>query len=167
MGVWIKPLKFGKGVKPIRNVSRCCLALVLVRLLGYCRGTSGDVCDWLRLATPTHFSTIRFCSAMGGIAFPNHMRYIIAPSPCVRGAGWFHTKKEKSISFDFSFCSRDFYPSPNLSPTGGEALKARFIFFSGCMKPPCSPSYSLNFSMKFNIFRQFCQYIVPILYLLN
>ncbi|PHM10974.1 hypothetical protein CK516_05205 [Nostoc sp. 'Peltigera malacea cyanobiont' DB3992] len=38
-------------------------------------------------------------------------------------AGWFYTKKEKYISLDFLFCSIAFYPSLNLSPTGGEALK--------------------------------------------
>jgi hypothetical protein len=51
--------------------------------------------------------------------------------------GWFHTEKEKFISSDFSFCSRDFDPSPNLSPTRGEALKHIGLFFSDCMKPPC------------------------------
>jgi hypothetical protein len=43
-------------------------------------------------------------------------------------AGWFHTKKEKYISLDFSCRTIDFDPSPNLSPTGGEALKSSFGF---------------------------------------
>jgi hypothetical protein len=43
-------------------------------------------------------------------------------------AGWFHTKKEKYISLDFSFCGMAFYLSPNLSPTGEEALKPSFSF---------------------------------------
>jgi hypothetical protein len=36
---------------------------------------------------------------------------------------WFHPKKEKYISLNFSCKTIDFDPSPNLSPTGGEALK--------------------------------------------
>jgi hypothetical protein len=38
-------------------------------------------------------------------------------------AGWFHPKKEKYISLNFSCKTIDFDPSPNLSLCGGEALK--------------------------------------------
>jgi hypothetical protein len=41
----------------------------------------------------------------------------------LEAAGWFHTKKEKYVSLDFSCRTIDFDPSPNLSPTGREALK--------------------------------------------
>jgi hypothetical protein len=43
-------------------------------------------------------------------------------------AGWFHTKKEKYINLDLLFCGMAFYPSPNLSPFRGEALKPSFSF---------------------------------------
>ncbi|AUB41136.1 hypothetical protein COO91_07181 [Nostoc flagelliforme CCNUN1] len=43
-------------------------------------------------------------------------------------AGWFHPKKEKYISLDFSFSGMAFSLSPNLSPTGGEALKPSSSF---------------------------------------
>ncbi|YAG08726.1 hypothetical protein NSTC731_05077 [Nostoc sp. DSM 114167] len=38
------------------------------------------------------------------------------PPPLIPRAGWFHTKKEKYISLDFSCTTIDFDPSPNLSP---------------------------------------------------
>jgi hypothetical protein len=44
------------------------------------------------------------------------------------GAGWFHPKKEKYISLDFSSKTIDFDPSPNLSPKRREALKPSFVF---------------------------------------
>ncbi|MGV0108220.1 hypothetical protein NSTCB13_07142 [Nostoc sp. DSM 114160] len=51
-----------------------------------------------------------------------------APSRDKGQAGWFHTKKEKYISLDFSCTTIDFDPSPNLSPKRREALKLSFIF---------------------------------------
>ncbi|MCC5670703.1 hypothetical protein LC653_44835, partial [Nostoc sp. CHAB 5784] len=52
-------------------------------------------------------------------------RRFVSPPACGE-AGWFHTKKEKYISLDFSFCDIAFYPTSIPLPEAERGFETQF-----------------------------------------